>query len=140
MVIKNETLKKVACDLLNISEEELKHNRYVSYFSKLGAYMNNFDENKTKKPDDFKVKVLFIDGDDYAALTFEDMVRGKTLTEVIDDIKIINEKMLEEDDCFEYEIKELVGNDETFNSLRDCWGDYDYMKTKNCYWGVDYKF
>jgi hypothetical protein len=90
------------------------------------------------------MKLLYVHGDDYAALTFEQTFKGRNCIDFINDPETAQKEFLaknpEYGDEFHIEVFDAPDlTEETFNFLRDAWGDYDYMKTGDVY-TEDHKF
>jgi hypothetical protein len=80
------------------------------------------------------MKLLFISGDDYTALTFERMFAGTTVKEVIDDIERFTEEYEEKDGGYiELEVKDLNVDKEALVEIVNFVGDYDHLKSTNIY-------
>jgi len=80
------------------------------------------------------MKLLFISGDDYTALTFERMFAGTTVLEVIDDLERFVEEYEEKDGGYiELEVKDLNVDKEALTEIVNFVGDYDHLKSTNIY-------
>lgn len=83
------------------------------------------------------MKILFISGEDYCALTFKQQFRGVEVLDVMNNIENYKKKFLEENeeykDDLDIEVKELNIDEEAYLNLRNFFGDSDYMKSCNTY-------
>lgn len=80
------------------------------------------------------MKILYVtSGDDYAALRFQDLYGGRTITDIIENIDDIS-AAVEEDEGIELTVIDVGEVDERFvRFIRDNIQDYDDSKHSNFY-------
>lgn len=83
------------------------------------------------------MKVLFLSGGDYAALTFEECFKGKKVGDLIKNLPEIEKEFLEKnpeyDGDFRLEVKDLNVDQDALNEIVGHVGDSDYLKSENLY-------
>lgn len=83
------------------------------------------------------MKVLFIKGDDYAALSFEQEFKGHKVSDIIANIDNYEKDFLlarpEYEDTFNIRVEELNVDAQALESIIKHIGDYDYLKSENLY-------
>lgn len=83
------------------------------------------------------MKVLYISGEDYTALTFEQLFKGTKVKDVIENLDFYEKSFLEKDPYYDYinlTVEDLVIDANTIYSLSsNGLLDYDNCKTTNIY-------
>ncbi len=90
----------------------------------------------------YKTKILFVSGDDYAAVVFEDKYKGKAVKYILPELNLQDGEQIKDngDDYasqIDYEVKEfdVIPNDgllELLQAIKDD-SDYDMLKHSNFY-------